>query len=138
MGDAEPDGKKKPRDRSKSSESGTPDWLRERRKKAARGELKEDRGMIGGGKGGDFGDKGGKGGGKEPGQVTGNVRHVGPTTSREGQSASSAARRSLQKVVEDAVTPAPDRAGGVKRLQLFLISAEGPRSEPCNHFATAA
>ena len=66
MGDAEPDGKKKPRDRSKSSESGTPDWLRERRKKAARGELKEDRGMIGGGKGGDFGDKGGKGGGKEP------------------------------------------------------------------------
>ena len=61
--------KKKPRDRSRSSESGTPDWLRERRKKAARGELREDRGMMGGGGkgvGGDFGDKGGKGGGKEP------------------------------------------------------------------------
>mmetsp|Transcript_36595 Transcript_36595/g.84384 ORF Transcript_36595/g.84384 Transcript_36595/m.84384 type:complete len:108 (-) Transcript_36595:137-460(-) len=56
--------KKKPRDRS-SSESGTPDWLRERRKKASRGELKEDRGMMGGGGKGD-GEKGGKGGGKEP------------------------------------------------------------------------
>ena len=28
--------------RSPSSESGTPDWLKERRKKAARGELRED------------------------------------------------------------------------------------------------
>ena len=49
--------------RASSSESGTPDWLKKRREKAARGELKEDRSM--GGDKGKGGEKG-KGGGKEP------------------------------------------------------------------------
>ncbi len=60
--DSAPTSRKKARD--SSSDSGTPDWLRKRREKQARGELREDRG------GGDKGDKGkgdkGKGGGKEP------------------------------------------------------------------------
>ncbi|CAK9067264.1 unnamed protein product [Durusdinium trenchii] len=63
MGDSGQNGKKKARD--SSSESGTPDWLKKRREKQSRGELKEDRGMMGGEKG-EKGDKGGKGGGKEP------------------------------------------------------------------------
>ena len=64
MGDGQ-NGKKK---RSSSSESGTPDWLRKRREKQARGELREDRGGMGDFAKGDKGDKGdkGKGGGKEP------------------------------------------------------------------------
>lgn len=63
MGESGSNGKKKAR--SSSSESGTPDWLKKRREKQARGELKEDRGGMGDFAKGDKGDKG-KGGGKEP------------------------------------------------------------------------
>eukprot|EP00438_Fugacium_kawagutii_P036081 Skav218062 [mRNA] locus=scaffold1832:38382:38729:+ [translate_table: standard] len=62
MGESGSNGKKKAR--SSSSESGTPDWLKKRREKQARGELREDRGGMDFAKG-DKGDKG-KGGGKEP------------------------------------------------------------------------